>query len=95
VARAHRCRAGHLELVVARRLRRHIQDEWLLALAGLASLCFGLYLFLFWKGEPTTLLRWLAGYAAFSAVAILALAFRLRALRGSVHALAGHEPSTS
>ena len=87
--------AGILELMVARRLRRHLQDEWLLALAGLASLCFGLYLFLLWNGEAITLSRWLAGYAGFSAFAILALAFRLRALCGSVRALAGHEPSAS
>jgi uncharacterized membrane protein HdeD (DUF308 family) len=86
--------AGILELMVARRLRRHLPDEWLLALAGAASFCFGLYLFLVWNGEASTLLRWLTGYAAFSAAAILALAFRLRALRGSVHALAGRQPST-
>lgn len=85
--------AGTLELLVARRLRRHLQDEWLLALAGVASVAFGVYLFIAWDREAGAMLRWITAYAAFSAVTILALAFRLRALRGSVHALAGHEVS--
>ena len=86
---------GVLELMAARHLRRHLQDEWLLAVAGLASLGFGLYLFFAWNREASTMVRWLTGYAAFSAVAILALAFRLRALRGTAHTLAGREPSSS
>jgi len=80
--------SGILELAVARRLRRHVQDEWFVALGGVASLCFGVYLFAFWNGEVSALLRWLTAYAAFNAAVILALAFRLRSLRGSVHALA-------
>ncbi len=87
--------AGVMELLVVRRLRRHIQDEWFLALAGIASFGFGLYLLFAWNRETTTMLRWLAAYAGFSAIAILAVAYRLRALRGSVHALAGREPSAS
>jgi uncharacterized membrane protein HdeD (DUF308 family) len=81
---------GVVELVLARTLRRHVPDEWFLAVSGAASFGFGLYLFLFWTHEATAMLRWLAAYAAFSGLAILGLAFRLRALRASVHELAGH-----
>src|SRR6266704_1102646 len=34
---------GILELLLARALRRHILDEWLLVLAGAGSLCLGAY----------------------------------------------------
>jgi uncharacterized membrane protein HdeD (DUF308 family) len=81
---------GIVELLMARTLRRHLPDEWFLAVAGAASFCFGLYLFPAWNQEAATMLRWLATYAAFSGLAILGLAFRLRTLRRSVHELAGH-----
>jgi uncharacterized membrane protein HdeD (DUF308 family) len=73
---------GALELVLARTLRRHIPDEWSVALSGLGSLVLGIY-FLFDRSDEGVL-RWLGIYAAFSAVTILALAFRLFALRSSV-----------
>jgi uncharacterized membrane protein HdeD (DUF308 family) len=81
---------GIVELLLTRTLRRHVPDEWFLAVSGAASVCFGLYLFLFWTQETATMLRWLATYAAFSGLAILGLAFRLRGLRASVHELAEH-----
>ncbi len=81
---------GIVELLLARALRRHIPDEWFLALSGTVSFGFGCYLFLFWTREVGTMLRWLAAYAGFSGLAILSLAFRLRALRVSVHELARH-----
>jgi uncharacterized membrane protein HdeD (DUF308 family) len=81
---------GIVELLMARTLRRHVPDEWFLAVSGAASFCFGLYLLLLWTQEVTTMLRWLATYAAFSGLAILGLASRLRTLRHSVHELAGH-----
>jgi uncharacterized membrane protein HdeD (DUF308 family) len=78
---------GILELLIAHTLRRHIPDEWSLSLAGLASLMLGAY-FLFDRSDGTiSLLRWLGVYAAFSAVTILALAFRLRGFRSSIHKL--------
>jgi uncharacterized membrane protein HdeD (DUF308 family) len=80
---------GILEVLMARTLRRHIQDEWSLSLAGVGSLILGAY-FLFERSvEGVKIIRWLGVYAAFSAVAMLALAFRLHALRSSIHQLAG------
>jgi uncharacterized membrane protein HdeD (DUF308 family) len=76
---------GILELLMAHTLRRHIPDEWSLSLAGLGSLMLGAY-FLFDRSDGTiSLLRWLGVYAAFSAVTILALAFRLHGFRSSIH----------
>jgi uncharacterized membrane protein HdeD (DUF308 family) len=80
---------GILELLMARTLRRHIPDEWFLSLAGLASLALGGYLFFERSDASASLLRWLGVYAGFSAVTILALAFRLHSLRSSIHHLAG------
>ena len=74
--------AGVLELVMARTLRRHVPDEWSLSLAGLGSLILGAY-FLFER----SIMLWLGVYAAVSALAILALAFRLYGLRSSIHQL--------
>jgi uncharacterized membrane protein HdeD (DUF308 family) len=80
---------GLLEILVARGLRRHIPDEWSLTLAGLGSFVLGAY-FLLEPGEDgASMLVWLGIYAGFSAIAILALALRLYALRASIHELAG------
>jgi uncharacterized membrane protein HdeD (DUF308 family) len=79
---------GILELLQARTLRRHIPDEWFLALAGAGSLCFSVYFLAARATGSISMLRWLGVYAGFSAVTILGLAFRLHALRASVHELA-------
>lgn len=85
---------GILELLLARTLRRHIPDEWSLTLAGTVSFLLGAYFLAAHATELISMLRWLGVYAAFSAVAILVLAFRLHALRASVHALAKHPAPT-
>ncbi len=79
---------GIVELLLARTLRRHLPDEWSLAVAGAVSFGFGLFFLVARMTEAISMLRWLGVYAAFSAVTILALAFRLHALRASVHHLA-------
>jgi len=81
---------GVLELLIARSLRRHIPDEWSLAFAGAGSLRLGAYFLLQRSNEGASVLLWLAVYAAFSAVTILVQAYRLRALRSSIHAVAEH-----
>lgn len=79
---------GLVELAAAMSLRRHIRDEWFLVLAGLASLGFAV-LFLVRKLEdPQAMFVWLGCYSGFSAVCLLALAFRLRSLRTSIHRMA-------
>lgn len=78
---------GVTELGVARRLRHHIKDEWLLAAAGVGSLLFGLELLPGWTRELQGTLRWLGFYALFSSATMLGLAFRLRSLRFTHHVL--------
>lgn len=78
---------GFLEVAIALKVRRHIPDEWLLLLAGLASIGFGLGFILAWSGEMRAAFTWLGAYAAFSASCMAGLALRLRSLRTSIHHL--------
>jgi uncharacterized membrane protein HdeD (DUF308 family) len=72
---------GAIEIAVAIRLRRELENEWLLVLAGVASILLGLILAIF-PGSGALALVWLIGvYAIVFGVAILALAFRLRRVR--------------
>jgi uncharacterized membrane protein HdeD (DUF308 family) len=84
---------GVLEIMMARRLRRHIPDERILALSGAVSFFLGAYFALARPMQTGPMLQWLGVYAAFSAVAILALAFRLHSLETTVHELVQHTTS--
>ena len=79
---------GFFELVIARSLRRqhHVADEWLLGLAGAASVGFALAFFAFafrWikldPGSHSDFL-WFGSYFGFSAICMLGLALRLHSL---------------
>ena len=71
---------GVLELFVAIRLRRVIQNELWLILGGVASLVFGFVLFAA-PGAGALALVWLiAAYAIIFGVLLIALAFRLHGL---------------
>lgn len=82
---------GGLEIATGIHLRRHITDEWLLLLGGASSVFFGLYLLSEVTPDVSSVLKWIALYAFVNGAAIVVLAFRLRALRHSVHALAAGE----
>jgi uncharacterized membrane protein HdeD (DUF308 family) len=72
---------GIFELVAAVRLRQVIHNEWMLVLAGIASLVFGIALFAA-PGAGALALVWLiAVYAILFGLLLLALAWRLRGLR--------------
>jgi len=76
---------GGLEIVAAVHVRKHLPDEWILALGAARSWAFGLYLLIRRPDEVQSLLRWMGWYAILSAVSMLGLAFRLRRLRRSLN----------
>jgi uncharacterized membrane protein HdeD (DUF308 family) len=75
---------GVMELVAAVRLRKIITNEWLLVLAGIASVAFGVIL-LFQPGAGALALIWLiAAWAVVFGILLLILAFRMRNWKGII-----------
>lgn len=71
---------GVLEIIAAVRLRRVLDNEWLLIVAGALSIIFGLILMI-WPGTGAIGLVWLiGGYAIVFGIVLLGLALRLRGL---------------
>lgn len=71
---------GALEVVLAVRLRREIEGEWLLALAGVLSVAFGVLLVLMPEAGLLTLGILVGVYALLYGALLVALALRLRKL---------------
>jgi uncharacterized membrane protein HdeD (DUF308 family) len=77
---------GILQIVMAIRLRREIQNEWLLGLAGALSVAFGVIM-IARPGAGAVAVVWvIAAYAVFFGLLLIALAFKLRRLGGVVAA---------
>ncbi len=75
---------GILEIVAAIGLRREIDGEWLLLLAGIASVLFGVLAIIYPSAGVLGIL-WLLGiYALIYGVLQIVLAFRVRNLPGAV-----------
>ncbi len=71
---------GVFEIVGAIQLRRELENEGLLVLAGLASIAFGVLIFLF-PGAGALSVVWLIGaFAIWVGILMLFLAFRLKKL---------------
>lgn len=86
---------GILEIVAAVRLRRLIENEWLLVLGGLASVAFGVILAL-QPGAGALALLWLIGaYAIAFGVLLIALGFRLRAFSQQMTRLEERGPQST
>ena len=69
---------GFLELLEASRLRRHVPNEWLLAVSGLLRMAFGIVLILRPGAGVLTLLWIAAAYALLEGIVLIALSLRLR-----------------
>jgi uncharacterized membrane protein HdeD (DUF308 family) len=69
---------GVLEIVMAIRLRKSIEHEWLLALAGAISVLFGLAVLLVPAAGAIAMVWMVSIYAIFSGVLLLALGMRAR-----------------
>lgn len=75
---------GIFQVVAAIRLRREIEGEWLLALSGVASVIFGVLLWLFPAGGALAV-TWMIGiYAVIFGILLLIVAFRLRGLKNRI-----------
>jgi uncharacterized membrane protein HdeD (DUF308 family) len=71
---------GILQIVMAIRLRKEIENEWLLGLAGALSVAFGIAM-IARPGAGAVAVVWLiAAYAIFFGVLLIALGLRLRKL---------------
>jgi uncharacterized membrane protein HdeD (DUF308 family) len=82
---------GALQIAAAVRLRKAVSNEWLMVLAGVVSVLFGIFVFAF-PGAGALALVWLiAFWAIVHGVLLLSLAFRVRGWRhASVGDLATH-----
>ena len=69
---------GVFEIATAIRLRRVIEHEWLLALAGILSVLLGIVILLQPGAGALALVWWIGGFALAFGVLLVALAFRVR-----------------
>lgn len=74
--------SGVLDIAMAIRLRKSIEDEWLLALAGLLAILFGVLVFLFPGAGALALVWMISVHALVSGVLLMSLAVRLRKAAG-------------
>lgn len=69
---------GVLDLVAAVELRKAVRGEWLLAVAGLISIAFGVLVFIF-PGPAALMVAWVLGaYATLWGIVLISLGIRLR-----------------
>ena len=75
---------GIMELVAAVKLRKIINNEWLLVLAGIASVVFGVLLLFQPAAGALVLIWWIGAWALLSGILLMILAFRMRNWKGLI-----------
>jgi uncharacterized membrane protein HdeD (DUF308 family) len=75
---AHALITGLLDIVMAFRLRKEIEREWLLALTGAVAVVFGVVVFIFPPAGALALAFMVGFYATLTGLLLLALAFQAR-----------------
>ncbi len=78
---------GVTEIAAAIRLRKVITNEWLLVLAGILSILFGLMLLIMPGVGALALVFWIGAWMVAIGVLLMILAFRIRHL---AHMIGGH-----
>ena len=74
---------GIFQIIAAIRLRKEIENEWLLGLSGVLSVIFGVLMFL-QPGAGALAVVWIIGaYAIFFGVLLIVLGFRLKRHTGT------------
>jgi uncharacterized membrane protein HdeD (DUF308 family) len=74
--------SGVLEIGTAIRLRKAIQGEWMLALAGVLSIVLGVAVWLWPLAGALALVWWIGGYAIVFGALIIGVGLHLRRLMG-------------
>jgi uncharacterized membrane protein HdeD (DUF308 family) len=69
---------GCFEIAVAIRLRKQIDNEWILVLSGVLSILFGAVLFIFPGAGAVAMVWWIGVYAIISGVLMISLGVKLR-----------------
>jgi len=69
---------GAFEIVAAIRLRKVVSHEWLLIIAGLASLAFGVCILIMPGAGALALVWWIGAYSLAFGILLIMLAFRMR-----------------
>jgi uncharacterized membrane protein HdeD (DUF308 family) len=80
---------GALAVITAIRLRREIEGEWFMALLGILSILFGLFITIFPMIGALSLVWAVGAFAIAFGVLMLVLAFRLRGIHGRRHPMGG------
>jgi uncharacterized membrane protein HdeD (DUF308 family) len=75
---------GVTEIVAAIKLRKVITGEWLLILAGLLSIVFGILLLLQPGAGALALIFWIGAWAIVMGVLLMILAFKIKGLHGYI-----------